>query len=152
MITKYITLLRKEIKDLFFSKATLLFYMIMISLLSYSFYSAVLLYSEASKSAIDNNPLYASGFDPIIGVFTPTFGGFFLSFSLFLPFIFIRIFSIERSNKTLDLLLQLPFNLFQIVLAKVLAGILFLIFTLSFIVPALIIWEFWGGHIVYCTL
>jgi len=139
-------LLFKEIKDIFFSKTTILFLVILSFMIGYSFYSAVALYSNASVSAM-NNPLYATGFEPNIGVFVPSFGGLFLLFSLFLPFIIIPLISLEKERNTISILVQIPFSFNRILLSKFIASFLFLIFVFLLEIPTLIIWKIYGGHI-----
>ncbi len=139
-------LLLKEIKEIFFSKTTALFLIILSFMIGYSFYSAVSLYSNASVSAI-NNPLYATGFEPNIGVFVPSFGGLFLLFSLFLPFIIIPLISLEKEQNTMSILVQIPFSFNKILLSKFIASFLFLIFVFLLETPSLIIWKIYGGHI-----
>ncbi len=147
----YLLLILKEIKDLFFSKTALLLILITCFIVGYSFFTAVSLYSNASISAI-NNPLYATGFEPVPGVFVPTFGGLFIIFSLFLPFLYISLIGNEKRYNTLTLLLQLSFNLRDIILSKIIAGILFLIFILFLSLPATGLWICWGGHIPWIEL
>ncbi len=144
-------LLVKEIRDLFLSRAALVLLLILSAVIGYSFYSAVVLYGNASVAAIDN-PLYAAGFEPVPGVFAPTFGGLFLVFSLFLPFLLIPQITQERRNNTLAVLLQIPFSWLEIVTAKFCAAILFVLFALALTLPAVALWSAWGGHVPYGEL
>ena len=143
---KYYFLLKKEIKDLFFSKASLLFGLILSYLTGYSFYSAVILYSQASKSAI-NNPLYASGFEPVAGIFRPSMGGIFILLSLMLPFLIIPQISNEKENNTIIFLLQIPFKLKEIFLIKFTAALIYLVLIFSFILPSLFLWLNFSGKL-----
>jgi ABC-type transport system involved in multi-copper enzyme maturation permease subunit len=144
-------LMEKEIGDLFFSKTSLLIFLIICFIFGYSFYTALTLYSTASASAL-NNPLYAAGFEPVPGVFVPTYGGLFLIFSLFLPFVFIPLISVEKRQNTLNILLQLPFTLGGILISKIIAAVLLLLFILFLSIPAVILWSAWGGHLPYREL
>lgn len=144
-------LLTKEIRDLFLSKAALALVLILSGVIGYSFYSAVALYGNASVAALDN-PLYAAGFEPVPGVFAPTFGGLFIVFSLFLPFLLIPQITQERRNNTLAVLLQIPFSWLEIVAAKFCAAILFVLFALALMLPAVALWSAWGGHVPYGEL
>ena len=92
-------------------------------------------------------PLYAAGFEPVPGVFAPTFGGIFLVFSLFLPFLFISQITQERRNNTFAVLLQMPFSWLEIVAAKFCAALLFVLFSLALTLPAVALWGAWGGHL-----
>lgn len=144
-------LLTKEIKDLILSRAALVLMLILSVVIGYSFYSAVVLYGNASGAAIDN-PLYATGFEPVPGVFTPTFGGLFIVFSLFLPFLLIPQITQERRNNTLTVLLQVPFSWLEILTAKCCAAVLFVLFALALTLPAVVLWSVWGGHVPYGEL
>lgn len=144
-------LLIKEIRDLIFSRAALVLTLILSGVIGYSFYSAVVLYGNASVVAIDN-PLYAAGFEPVPGVFTPTFGGLFIVFSLFLPFLLIPQITQERRNSTFVVLLQIPFSWLEIVTAKCCAAVLFVLFALALMLPAVALWSIWGGHVPYDEL
>ncbi len=141
----------KEIKEIFFSKTTMLFLMILSFMTGYSFYSAVALYSKASMSAIDN-PLYAAGFEPVSGIFVPTWGGVFVLFSLFLPFVIIPVIVLEKERNTLVMLLQIPFTMNEILLSKIIASVLLLLFIFLSMTPALFIWWVCGGHIPWGEL
>ncbi len=144
-------LIIKEIKDLFKSKTALIYFILLFAIISYSFYSAIDLYSKASVSAI-NNPLYATGFEPIPGVFGPTFGGFFLILSLIAPFLFIQSISTEKNNNTLVLLAQFPFSLSFVFISKLLSAIILVIISIITFIPLLIFWKFLGGHIPFIEL
>ncbi len=142
----YILLIIKEIKEIFFSKSAVLFTVILCVVTGYSFYSAVMLYSNASVSAV-NNPLYAAGFEPVPGVFVPTWGGLFILFSLFFPFIIIPGVVLEKERNTLVILLQVPFTMNEILTSKIIADVLFLIFTFLIMSPTIFIWKMYGGHV-----
>ena len=143
---KFHILLMKEIKDLFTTKTALIFLILSSWLTGYSFLTAVDLYSEQSQSAV-GDLLYASGFEPAPGIFTPTFGGLFVLFSIFLPFVVITLITLEKERGTLTLLAQLPYTFGEIVLAKALASALFVLTSVSMIVPCAIAWNLYGGHI-----
>lgn len=144
-------LLTKEIRDLFLSRAALVLVLILSGVIGYSFYSALVLYGNASVATLDN-PLYAAGFEPVPGVFAPTFGGLFIVFSLVLPFLLIPQITKERRNNTFALLLQIPFSWLEIVTAKFCAAVLFVLFALALTLPAVALWSAWGGHLPYGEL
>ncbi len=141
----------KEIKDTFYSKTALLFLVLVSFIIGYGFLTAVGLYSEQSLSAV-NNPLYARGFEPVPGVFGPTYGGLFILFSLFLPFVIIPLISLEKERNTLAVLTQLPFSFKDILTAKITASFLFLLFVLILTFPCIILWQIHGGHIPFNEL
>jgi len=146
------TLFYKECTDFLRSRTTLLFVLLLAAIIAYSFYAAVDLYSRASQAAIDN-PLYASGFEPVLGIFAPTFGGLFVILSLLAPFLFIPVIGNEKKFNTLPLLAQLP------VTPGTILGVKFLAVSLSFTLlaavvslPVLGFWRFLGGHLPLAEL
>ncbi len=141
----------KEIKDTFYSKTALLFLVLVSFIVGYGFLTAVDLYSEQSLTAV-SNPLYARGFEPVPGVFGPTYGGLFILFSLFLPFVIIPLISLEKEHNTLAVLTQLPFSFKDILTAKITASFLFLLFVLLLTLPCIILWQIHGGHIPFNEL
>ena len=147
----FLTLSLKEIKDTFFSKTALLFLVLVSFIVGYGFFTAVGLYSEQSLSAV-NNLLYARGFESVPGVFGPTYGGLFVLFSLFLPFVIIPLVSLEKEHNTLSILTQLPFTFKDILIAKIIASFLFLLFVLMLTFPCIILWRIYGGHIPFNEL
>ncbi len=147
----FLVLALKEIKDTFYSKTALLFLTLVSFIVGYGFLTAVDLYSEQSLSAV-SNPLYARGFEPVPGVFGPTYGGLFILFSLFLPFVIIPLISLEKEHNTLAVLTQLPFSCGDILTAKITAAFLFLLFVLMLTLPCVILWQIHGGHIPFNEL
>ncbi len=143
---RFVVLLCREVKKLFFSKSALAFVLILSVMLGYGFYNAVKLYSLASINAI-SNLIYASGFEPVQGIFVPTFGTYFLIFSFFLPIVIIPSLSYELENNSLAILLQLPFSLKEILFAKLLSALLFVFVSLLMSLPIFLIWYTAGGHI-----
>ncbi len=139
-------IISKEIKDFFKNKATVLFFVFLSFLTAYGFYTAVDLYSKASGAAIDN-PLYASGFEPVQGVFVPTFGGLYILLSLLSPFMFINSLSKEKRYNTIYLNLQLPIKFSQVFIAKIISALFVLILSLLAMLPVYLIWYILGGHI-----
>ncbi len=145
-MNRFLILLDKEVRDVLKARATLLYLLLVSALLGYGFYSALDLYGTASAAALEN-PLYAEGFEPVPGVFTPLFGTLFLVQSLFLPFLVIPLVALERSRNTLTLLLQLPWRFEAILGAKSLAALLLVALSTVLTVPALLLWIAWGGHV-----
>jgi ABC-type transport system involved in multi-copper enzyme maturation permease subunit len=141
-----INLLLKEIKDFFKSKTILIYFILLFAIVSYGFYSAIDLYSKASVAAF-NNPLYAAGFEPVIGVFVPTFGGFFIILSLILPFLLIQSINNEKRYNTIPLIAQFPRSLCSVFSIKILSAIMIILVSILFITPILLFWHLFGGHI-----
>ena len=150
-MSRLFILLVKETRDIFFTKTALLFLMLVSFISGYSFLTAVELYSEQSLSAV-NNLLYARGFEPVPGVFVPTYGGLFVLFSLFLPFVIIPLLSLEKQNGTLAVLIQLPYSFKDILIAKISAAFFFLLMTILLTLPCFILWQLYGGHIPFNEL
>ncbi len=144
-------LVQKEIRDLFFSRASALFLALLCLVSGYSFYLAVVLYSNASVAAV-NNPLYAAGFEPVQGVFVPTWGAVFVLFSLFLPFVIIPSVASEKERNTLVILLQVPFTVSEILVSKLVAGVAYVLLSMAVMAPALFMWHLFGGHMAWGEL
>ena len=142
----YLILLGKEIRDIFLGKTAILFLLLSSFILGNSFFTAVDLYSKASKAAV-GNPVYAAGFEPVPGVFNPTFGALFVLFSLFLPFVIIPVMSNERKNNTISVLIQLPVGFRTIFFTKLVASVILVVVSLSMTLPSFILWMSFGGHI-----
>jgi ABC-type transport system involved in multi-copper enzyme maturation permease subunit len=141
-----IVLIIKELKYIFKSKTSIIYFILLFALISYSFFSAVDLYSKASVTAI-GNALYASGFEPIPGVFAPTFGGFFLILSLIAPFLFIRTISDEKNNNTIVLIAQFPHSLGFVFCTKILSAITLVLVSIISFIPLFFFWHFLGGYL-----
>ncbi len=139
-------LFKKELQDIFSKRSTNLFIMLLSVIILYSFYSAVDLYSKASLAAV-NNPLYATGFEPVPGIFVPTFGGLFIMLSLFAPFIFIQTISSEKKYGTIPLIAQYPVPFYAVYIAKIISSVVFLLVSLLMVLPAIIYWVMMGGHL-----
>ncbi len=148
---RFFLLFVKELRFLFFSKAGILFFLLLTAITGYSFYSAVTLYGNASAGAV-NNPLYAAGFEPIPGVFVPTFGAVYMLFSLFLPFVIIPSVVTEKRQNTIQFLLQVSFSETEIVVAKAGAALLFVFGALAVPLTAVPLWLSFGGHLSWLYL
>ncbi len=144
-------LFKKEINDFLKSKTSILFIILFSSIISYSFYSAVDLYSKASIAAIDN-PLYAAGFEPVSGIFVPAFGGFFIIMSLIAPFLFIQPISFEKNHNTITLIAQFPMSLKTVFVVKFISATVFLLIIMVFLLPIFIIWYLIGGHLPFAEI
>ncbi len=141
-------ILTKEIKDFFKSKTILIYFILLFAIITYSFYSAVDLYSKASVAAI-SNPLYATGFEPCPGVFTPTLGGFFIILSLIAPFLFIQSINNEKKYNTLPLLSQYPKSMGFIFSAKLISAVSIVFLSILTFLPIFFIWKIIGGHLPF---
>ena len=141
-----IYLMLKELKDFFKNRTTTLFFLFLSFLIGYSFYSAVDLYSKASMAA-KNNPLYATGFEPVPGVFVPTFGALFIILSLIAPFVFISTISSEKRYNTIYLAIQYPISFFKFFLSKLISAMLLLIASLLITAFIFLLWKSFGGYI-----
>jgi hypothetical protein len=121
--------------------------LVVVSLLvGYSFLQAVDLFSRASRTALSYSEL-ARGMNPLEGIFVPTFGAYYLTQTLLLPFIAIRLIGLDKQSGVLKLLLQLRLSTFSQCSLKIMA--MGLVWTVSMI-PAAMVLFFWyrlGGHI-----
>ncbi|MHB1376477.1 MAG: ABC transporter permease [Candidatus Humimicrobiaceae bacterium] len=141
-------LLKQELRSVFNSKALWIMFLILCFLIGYSFIQAINLFGEASKTAL-KYPDLASGMNPLDGILVPTFGAFYLSNTLLLPFIAIRAIGNDKQSGTIKLLMQLPLNSLQIMTIKIVS--LTICWLISFIpcLSTLVIWRVSGGHLYY---
>ncbi len=142
----YRLVLVQEIRSLLVSPALWGMLIIVSLLVGYSFIQAVNLFSRASSTAL-SFPDLASGMDPLAGIFVPTFGAYYLTQTLLLPFVAIRLIGLDKQSGALKLLLQLPLSPLMLCLLKItaLAGFV----CLGCAIPAVstfILWYKLGGH------
>jgi len=138
--------LQQELRNLLVSPALWIMLIILSLLTGYSFFQAVELYSQASRTAV-SFPQMAAAMNPLDGIFVPTFGAYYLSQTLLLPFVAIRLIGLDKQSGALKLLLQLPLSPLLLCCMKLLAMTLIWLFSL---VPALFVlalWMFIGGHL-----
>ncbi len=136
----------QEIRGLLVSPALWIMLIIVSLLVGYSFFQAVDLFSQASRTAL-SFPEMASGMNPLEGIFVPTFGAYYLSQTLLLPFVAIRLIGLDKQSGALKLLLQLPLSTLSLCGLKITAiGLVWLISLLPAAL-ALILWHNLGGHI-----
>ena len=121
--------------------------LIIVSLLvGYSFIQAVNLFGQASRTAL-SFPEMASGMNPLQGIFVPTFGAYYLSETLLLPFVAIRLIGLDKQSGVLKLLLQLPLSTLSLCGLKIIAMGLIWLGTLLPAASALCIWHSLGGTV-----
>jgi ABC-2 type transport system permease protein len=113
-------LLAKELWEIASGRALWIMLLILCLLVGYSFFQAVALYGEASSAGQDS-PALASSLSPLDGVLVPTFGGLYLVATLLFPFVAIRTLGREKESGALALLVQLPYRVPTLVLAKMAA-------------------------------
>jgi len=147
-VKKFSVLLKKEILQTFRNPATLLFFVFSSLLFGSSFVASLSLYSTASVKALTDS-IYARGFEPVLGIFLPSFGGLFLVFSIILPFAVIPALSLEKKHNTLTVLFQLGYSPFKIVSSKFLSS--FFVVAVSLFIPlsGAAIFYLLGGHIPF---
>jgi ABC-2 type transport system permease protein len=113
-------LLAKEFWEIASGRALWIMLLILCPLVGYSFFQAVSLYGEASSAGQDS-PALASSLSPLDGVLVPTFGGLYLVATLLFPFVAIRTLGREKESGALALLVQLPYRVPTLILAKMAA-------------------------------
>src|SRR5438552_7477496 len=113
-------LLVKELRGVLSGRALWTMLLILCPLVGYSFFQAVALYGEASSAARDSRAL-ASELSPLDGVLVPTLGGFYLATTLLFPFVAIRALGREKETGALRLLVQLPYRVSTLIIAKLAA-------------------------------
>jgi uncharacterized membrane protein len=143
-LARYI--LAQEIRGLLLSPALWLMFIIVSLLTGYSFFLAVELFSQASRTAL-SFPELARGMNPLDGIFVPTFGAYYLSQTLLLPFVAIRLIGQDKQSGALKLLLQLPLSPLELCGLKLTAIGLVLLVSLIPAISVLVLWHSMGGHI-----
>jgi hypothetical protein len=139
-------ILIQEVRGLLMSPALWTMLIVVSLLVGYSFLQAVDLFSRASRTALSYSEL-ARGMNPLEGIFVPMFGAYYLSQTLLLPFIAIRLVGLDKQSGVLKLLLQLRLSTFSLCSLKIVA--MGLVWGISMI-PAAVALTFWyqlGGHI-----
>ena len=138
--------LGQEIRNLLASPALWIMLIIISLLVGYSFIQAVDLFSQASQTAL-SFPELASGMNPLEGVFVPTFGAYYLTQTLLLPFVAIRLIGLDKQSGALKLLLQLPLSSLALCGLKLTAMVLVWLVSLLPAFSALVLWKTMGGAI-----
>lgn len=139
-------LLRKDLAELFASRAFWLLLLAVGLLVGQSFIAAVNAYAEAS--GIGGGPAaLAQGLSPLDGILTPTAGAYDLAITLLFPFVAIRLVSSEKSSGALKLLLQWPVKMRQQLAAKLTALLVAWLIALIPFAVAMILWRAYGGHL-----
>jgi hypothetical protein len=140
--------LGQEIRSLLLSPALFIMLVIVSLLVGYSFMQAVDLFSQASRTAV-SFPELAGGMNPLEGIFVPTFGAYYLSETLLLPFVAIRLIGLDKQSGALKLLLQLPLSPLSLCGLKMTAMGLVWLLSLLPAAMVLLLWHNLGGHIFF---
>jgi hypothetical protein len=139
-------LLGKELREVLSGRALWIVLLILCPLVGYSFLQAVSLYAEASTAARDS-PALASSLSPLDGVLVPTFGALYVAVTLLFPFVAIRALGREKETGAVRLLVQLPYRLPTLVIAKTAAvAAAWLVMAIPAL-SALAVWLMLGGHL-----
>lgn len=139
-------LFRKDLAELFTSRAFRLLLLMAGLLVGQSFTSAVHAYAEAS--GIQGGPAaLAQGLSPLDGILTPVFGAYDLAITLLFPFVMIRLVAAEKSSDALKLMLQWPASMRQHLASKVAALLIAWLLALVPLAAALALWVSYGGHL-----
>src|SRR5215831_10722958 len=139
-------LLGKELWEVASGRALWTMLLIQCPLLGYSFFQAISLYNEASAAAGDS-PVLGSGLSPLDGVLVPTFGGLYLAATLLFPFVAIRTLGREKESGALALLVQLPYRVPALIVAKITAIFAGWLAAVICAASALPVWLALGGHL-----
>ena len=139
-------LLGKELREVASGRALWTTLLILCPLVGYSFFQAVSLYGEASAAAAES-PVLGSGLSPLDGVLVPTFGGLYLAATLLFPFVAIRTLGREKESGALALLVQLPYRVPGLIVAKMTAIFGAWLAAVLCAASALLVWLAMGGHL-----
>jgi ABC-2 family transporter len=146
VLTPLPPLLAKELWEVLSGRALWTMLLILCPLVGYSFFQAVALYNEASSAARDA-PALASGLSPLDGVLVPTFGALYVAVTLLFPFVAIRTLGREKETGALRLLIQLPYRVPTLIVAKMTAICAAWFVAVIPALSALATWALLGGHL-----
>jgi ABC-type transport system involved in multi-copper enzyme maturation permease subunit len=139
-------LLRKDLAELFTSRAFWLLLLMTGLLAGQAFIGAVHAYAEAS--GIQGGPAaLAQGLSPLDGILTPVLGAYDLAITLLFPFVMIRLVAAEKSTDALKLMLQWPVAMRHHLLSKVATLLIAWLLALIPFGAAMALWLSYGGHI-----
>ena len=139
-------LVQKELQDIVAGRGFWAALLIAVFLSGYSYIQALKLYGQASQAA-QHSPELGRGLSPLDGILVPSFGGLYLISSLLYPFVVIRTIGLEKQTGGLQLLLQLPYSLADLMGAKLVAS---LFAWTALLLPCLAVaalWAIQGGHV-----
>ena len=139
-------LLVKELRQIAGGRALWTMLLLLCPLIGYSFVQAVSLYGEASRAAMQS-PSSASSLSPLDGVLVPAFGAFYVAVTLLFPFVAIRVLGHEKETGALRLLIQLPYRMPTLIVAKLAAILAAWLIAALPVFSALAIWRLLGGHL-----
>jgi ABC-type transport system involved in multi-copper enzyme maturation permease subunit len=134
-------LFRKDLGELFASRAFWLTMIVVGPLVGQAFIQAVNTYAEVSKGALPQ------GLSPLDGIVVPALGAYELAMMLLFPFVAIRMISAERTSGALKLILQWPVSRAAHVLSKLTALAIAWLLSLSAFAIAMLMWRMYGGHL-----
>jgi ABC-2 type transport system permease protein len=142
----FFPLLKKECAEVLAGRALWTMLVLICPLVGYSYFQAVSLYGETSVAA-QESPVLAISLSPFDGILVPTFGAFYVAVTLLFPFVAIRVLGREKESGALRMLIQLPYRVTTLILAKVAAIIAAWCLASIPVVCSLIIWIAFGGHV-----
>lgn len=134
-------LLRKDLGELFASRAFWLTMLVVGPLVGQAFIQAVDSYAEVSKGALPQ------GLSPLDGIVVPSLGAYELAMMLLFPFVAIRMISAERTSGALKLILQWPVSRAAHVLSKLTSLLIAWLLSLVAFAIAMVMWRMYGGHL-----
>jgi hypothetical protein len=133
---------RKDLAELFASRAWWLLLIVIGLLTGQSFFQSVDAYAEASAPGA-----LAQALAPLDGIVVPTLGAYELAIMLLFPFVAIRLVSAERSSDALKLMQQWPVAMRHHLASKLLALIAAWAISLVPFAIAMTLWFAYGGHL-----
>jgi len=139
-------LARRDGRELWSSRAALLFFVMMGPLVGHAFITAVRAYAEVSGAAGGPAAL-AQGLSPLDGIVVPTFGAYALAAALLFPFVVIRLVATEKESGAWRLALQAPVGVGVQLAVK--GCVLLAAWVVSWLPGclALALWSSYGGHL-----
>lgn len=142
----FTSLARRDWRELWASRAALLFFIAMGPLVGHAFITAVRTYAEVSGAAGGPAAL-AQGISPLDGIIVPTFGAYALAAALLFPFVAIRLVAAEKESGALRLALQAPVGCGVQLAVKALVLLAAWVMAWAPGLLALGLWRSYGGHL-----
>jgi len=143
---RLLDVIRKDLAELFVSRAYWLVLASVGLLTGATFIQAVNTYAEASGIGGGAAAL-PQALSPLDGIFVPTLGAYDLAIMLLFPFVAIRLVSAEKSSSALKLMLQWPVSRGAHVASKAIVLVIAWLVSLVPFAIALIMWRSYGGHL-----
>jgi D-alanyl-lipoteichoic acid acyltransferase DltB (MBOAT superfamily) len=136
----------KELRRLFYSWPGFMYFVALVTLCGYGFYTGICGYSAASALIINGHAVPGRVVAPLSDLFNPLFRTCYAYAALFLPAVFARLIPRSKDEAADDELYRL-YGVNPSFSAKFLSGLMFISAGFLVSLPAVFYWRMLGGHI-----